>query len=565
MSAQSAGRRWLFGPVSDLAFGCGALYTAVFGAQALLGADMRVWLPITLQPFLTLALGAPHYGATLLRTAQRSPDGGKHVFFALWTGLLMIALLVLGLRQFWIGSLLVTLYVTWSPWHYSAQNYGVAVAFLRRRGVDLEPGTKRVLRGAFVSSYLLTVVALHGARAEGYAPVSYRGTVFTMLPVGLPANWMPWLYAGLGAIFLACSAVAGARLLRRAGARALDAPMVLWVTQTLWFVVPPLARYWDLFGGVDPLAPENAPYTVMWVAVFHFVQYLWITTYQAAGTSAAAGRAAYLGKALLAGAALWMLPPLVFAPGVLGGVPFDLGLGVLAAALVNLHHFVLDGVIWKTSPGPVARLVRADWTPHPLFEPRPLGWLRPLGVAIGIACVAIGLAGYWEAGVGLLRASERDDYVRMRTGMERLAWLGRDSPRFYVALSRLATQRGDGAQARRELERSLALYPTAEAWYVLGNWHEKAQDWRQAGSAYANAIALDANDAGSHYRLGVAWLRLGEPARARDALARAAVLVPNDRRVQKSLARAEKLLRERSGEPAAPSPEARAAGGGSHG
>ena len=43
-----------------------------------------------------------------------------------------------------------------------------------------------------------------------------------------------------------------------------------------------------------------AAYTVMWVAVFHFVQYLWIATYQAAGTGAVSARATYLGKALLA-------------------------------------------------------------------------------------------------------------------------------------------------------------------------------------------------------------------------------------------------------------------------
>ena len=41
------------------------------------------------------------------------------------------------------------------------------------------------------------------------------------------------------------------------------------------------------------------------------------------------------------------MPALVFAPQVLGGLPYDLGLGLMVASAVNLHHFVLDGAIWK--------------------------------------------------------------------------------------------------------------------------------------------------------------------------------------------------------------------------
>jgi hypothetical protein len=41
----------------------------------------------------------------------------------------------------------------------------------------------------------------------------------------------------------------------------------------------------------------------------------------------------------------------------LSPVPFDTGLLLLVNAAVNLHHFVLDGAIWKLRDGTVARIL----------------------------------------------------------------------------------------------------------------------------------------------------------------------------------------------------------------
>ena len=65
-SGPTAGR-WLFGPVSDLLLGCGGLYAIVLLAFAIGGAELRAQEAIWLGPLLVLLLGAPHYGATLLR------------------------------------------------------------------------------------------------------------------------------------------------------------------------------------------------------------------------------------------------------------------------------------------------------------------------------------------------------------------------------------------------------------------------------------------------------------------------------------------------------------------
>ena len=62
---------WLFGPWPDLLLGCGLLYALGFGVFLLVGPEIRSAQPHLLFPLLILALGVPHYGATLLRVYER--------------------------------------------------------------------------------------------------------------------------------------------------------------------------------------------------------------------------------------------------------------------------------------------------------------------------------------------------------------------------------------------------------------------------------------------------------------------------------------------------------------
>jgi hypothetical protein len=541
-------RRWLFGPVPDLLFGCGLLYAAVFTVQALANERMQSVIPYALFPALTLLVGAPHYGATLMRVFEDRPAGDRYVRFTILLTLACLALFAVSLRSVAFGSIVLTVFLTWSPWHYSGQNYGVGLAFLRRRGIPFSPLAGRLFRGAFVTSFLLTALALHGADPSAdYAPVTYRGTAFQLVPLGLARSWVEPLFLLTTIAFAVCSLGAAVLMLRGARATALLPTAIVWLTQTLWFFAPSVVRHWGLLPGIDPLAPENAAYTLMWVALGHFLQYLWFTSYFAVPGAPFRGKLGYLGKALLAGAALWVMPTVLFAPGLLGTLPYDFGLGVMAAAVVNLHHFILDGLIWKTSSGGRVRRLVAD--PALSSEPfgTPLRRLSPLVWIAGVVCAGIYFAGYWETEFGVRRALDRGDLGRFRTSIERSAWIGRTSPRHHVGLAELALDAGDLEGARRELDRSLALYPTAAAWAALGRWHEESREWREALDAYEQALALDANHADALVRTGQIWLRLGEPARAREPLLRAVKLRPDQRSIGLTLERAERELRESGG------------------
>src|SRR5512143_1646938 len=94
-SAAVERRAWLFGPLPDLLFGCGALYPLLVGLVALAAPARETvsgWVP-----FLILCTTLPHYGATLLRVygtadARRRYSGYGLVFAALVSGAFALSL-----------------------------------------------------------------------------------------------------------------------------------------------------------------------------------------------------------------------------------------------------------------------------------------------------------------------------------------------------------------------------------------------------------------------------------------------------------------------------------------
>jgi hypothetical protein len=129
----------------------------------------------------------PHYGATLLRVYERREDRRRYALFAVWASLLVWGVFAIGVHHALVGSLFLTLYVTWSPWHYTGQNYGLAVMFLRRRGVAFDAVTKRLLYASFITSYLLIFLNLHWSPAGAYVPNDLGGTRYHLLRLGIPA------------------------------------------------------------------------------------------------------------------------------------------------------------------------------------------------------------------------------------------------------------------------------------------------------------------------------------------------------------------------------------------
>jgi hypothetical protein len=315
---------------------------------------------------------------------------------------------VTGLHVFWVGSLLITAYITWSPWHFAGQNYGISLMFLRRRGIPVTPAVKRLLCAFFLLSFVLTFLTIHGkAPALGVAPApTFSREVFEFLSLGLPAAVVE---SGLVLAAVADAAVvlsAAVLLLRRASPADLAPTALVVALQTLWFTVP------SLLYALGALDTPNLALSALWIAIAHSVQYLWITSYYAARSDDPIRVRAFLLKCLLAGAAVTVFPALVFAPSVLGPLSYQAGLAILLFSVVNLHHFVLDGAIWKLRDGRVGRILlqtasapRAPQEGAPALRRR--RGLREAVFAVGAVSLAIAFVGKWEMEFGVQRALGR--------------------------------------------------------------------------------------------------------------------------------------------------------------
>ena len=221
--------------------------------------------------------------------------------------------------------------------------------FLRRRGVPLAARTKRWLHASFICSFLITFLVLHGSStAPGYIPnpVGTAGGLIVLVPLGIPYAVTQILLGFVTLAYFICLGAAFRQLSRSVGWRELGPTAVLCATQALWFSLPFSAKFWQVQTGLAPLDVE-VQHFVLWIAVGHAAQYLWVTTFYAQSSNGWSGYGRYLGKAFTAGAAVWMLPAVVLAPGHLGNLEYAAGLAVLVAAAVNVHHFILDGAIWK--------------------------------------------------------------------------------------------------------------------------------------------------------------------------------------------------------------------------
>ncbi len=399
---------WIYNPWLDLIVGCGAwsaplLLLSYFS----LASEARTWSVA----FYVLALffNYPHYMATIYRAYHRSEDFEKYRIFTVHiTALLLLTLL---LSHFWLRLLpwIFTIYLTWSPWHYSGQNYGLFMMFARRAGADPDKAGRRAIYGAFIVSYLILFLGFHTGPS----------TDPLFLSLGIPQVVSRWEQIVLCVAFAGLSVFGLQRLARTTGWRRLIPSLTLFSSQFLWFLLPSvisLIKGWEI--------PQNR-YSTGVLAVMHSAQYLWITSYyarrEAAGESAvsSAGKnqrnwrpLAYFGVLIIGGIALFVPGPWVASR----AFHHDFSTSFLIfTALVNIHHFILDGAIWKLRDGRIASL---------LLNSRE----RVADVAAGAGGLFVAM-GRWFVGRSAAARS-----LRLGTALVLLVWGTVDQAHYYLAL-----------------------------------------------------------------------------------------------------------------------------------
>ena len=214
----------------------------------------------------------------------------------------------------------------------------------------------------------------------------------------------------------------------------------------------------------------------------------------------------------------------------------------MLAAAVNIHHFILDGAIWKLRDGRVARiLIRRETQPESALPASARQrWLAGAVYAAG-ALATLGVLGSLAVRqLAFEPALRRGDLGAAQRSLRRLDAFGYESAEDYRRVGQLAATLDATLPAQRALEHSLRLQPQPATYLALARVLRQRQGLASALPIFEAAVARYPNDADLMNQLALTYLKLDEPERAVPIFERLVQIVPSDETVRASLERARK-------------------------
>ncbi len=294
---------------------------------------------------LILLCNSAHFAASTIRLYSKPGAVRQWPFLTCFFPLLGLALtlfLIAFAQRFALHF--YSLYLTWSPYHYAAQAYGLSMMYGYRSGATLTSAQRSFFYWSCLTGFFLALVSAEDNRAGiwWFVPwvwindypmfgeiLEWSRTVLAMLAISLPVIGFFWVQ------------------LKNATPLPLIS-LLIPVTNALWFAVFP-------FMGAFGLA-----------TVFHGLQYLAIVViFHVAERRAMPNNrhgwffhsiVFYLG-CLVFGYALFQCWP--YGLVAIFGLDYAMSVFVTVAA-INIHHFIVDAYIWKLRNDPNYKLVEGQ-------------------------------------------------------------------------------------------------------------------------------------------------------------------------------------------------------------
>jgi hypothetical protein len=325
---------FFFGPGATLVIGGLFLLLPHLGAQAAsLGSSLVI--------ALSLLLVGPHYGATYRRAYTSRDVIRDHPWVTLVAPpILLVAALAAVRDPTRIGLGYFGLYVAWSGFHYSRQSLGIAMLYPLRQGARLDAREKRLLGLPLYVSWILSLLGMF--RLSGSA----RNPAYEAVRRAYPGPMLPGWVMGLGLAALALSMLAVVVVARGRRARGVPLPWPTYAVlsaQILWFTI---ALYHPLFN-------------ITLVPMFHGLQYLALTSWHATREPGAGSPWRFVRYLVVVLGLGFVIRPLLFVAFNSPDEARTLLATAAVASFVNLHHFLLDGRIWRLRERRVAQTMTA--------------------------------------------------------------------------------------------------------------------------------------------------------------------------------------------------------------
>lgn len=315
----------------------------------------QTWV-IDLAILLSWFINWPHFSATNYRLYHSKSNMAQYPFTAFVVPLLVLAATWASFAYpTAVAPFFVKLFLIWSPYHFSGQSVGITMIYARRAGFTVGKLERLALSGFIFGTYVYMTARSEAGRGDW----SYYNVAVPFL--GIPDavhEYVKYGMYGCGALLLVLAirwSIANRRILP---------PIVLLpaAAQFIWFVP----------GGAIGTFNEFVP-------MFHSLQYLLIAWSMQVKERMDETRAVPTGGFVFGESARWfilnvaggailfyILPELI----ARAGWPIGLTYPILLSA-VQIHHFFVDGVIWKLKNPKVSSpllvnipdLLRADARP----------------------------------------------------------------------------------------------------------------------------------------------------------------------------------------------------------
>lgn len=281
-----------------------------------------------------LFVNAAHFAASTVRLYTK--PGAKEAFPFLSWWFPVICLLAAGVGLYWplVGNHLEALYFTWSPYHYAAQTYGLAVMYAMRSGARLEQRDKMQIWWVCLLPFLY---AFFTAQESGFGWFVDREWLSSVPALSI-------VHQGtVGVLTLAIFALPCSLFWQLHRMRGKNVPLIsllLQLTNGIWWLATDYPSAW------------------WWAAMFHSIQYLMIVMALHASEQMARTKASnanpldhpifhagvFYGMSVLLSAFLFFGVPLAYV-----WLGFDATKSFwIIVVVINLHHFIVDGFIWRT-------------------------------------------------------------------------------------------------------------------------------------------------------------------------------------------------------------------------
>jgi hypothetical protein len=296
-----------------------------------------------------LAINGAHFAASTVRLYTK-PGARREFPLVSWV-LPIVCFAIVGVGLYWprVGGHIKALYFTWSPFHYAAQTYGLATMYAMRSGARLDARDKRQIWWVCMLPF---VYAFFTANVGGLFWFVSRTKLLSMpLTAGLYAS-IVWLLTG--SLFLLPVSLFW-QLHRRRGKSVPLISLLLQVTNGWWWIGSDYLNAW------------------FWTSVFHSIQYLIIVTVRHVDDrvthvpSSVRFRhqllhgTAFYGFSLFVGYLLFLVAPAAYAVFGFNGLQAY----AMMTMVINIHHFIVDGFIWRTRHQASQANVRVESVPIP--------------------------------------------------------------------------------------------------------------------------------------------------------------------------------------------------------